>query len=235
MIPISNAYDFYADLPVDVRAAIDAVSRFEDLARGSRIMRKGEVSEKLYQVLDGEVKVSSISREGRETVLALIRRGGWVALSEAFSGLAAAADVTAMTAIRIRLVGKSDLQDLLRRHPSIAEGVIRVLSLRFSLLYHFTVDRSTLTLKERVVKTLYMQACSHGDPRGCVTISLVQEDLGKLLAAGRQALNRVLKELEREGLLQAGHGGIRLRDLEVLRQRYGSLIDVNEPMAVYSD
>lgn len=235
MIPITNAYDFHDPLPAEVRSAIDAASRFQDLPRGSRIMHKGEVMDQIHQVLDGEVKVSSTSREGRETVLALIRRGGWVALSEVFSCLPATADVTALTPIRVRSVDKSALLDLMRRHPSIAEGMLRVLSLRFSLLYHLSVDRSVLTLKERVVKTLYMQACSHGLPMGQVRLMQSQEELGKLLGAGRQALNRVLKELEREGLVTAGYGGIHLRGIEVLRERYGYLIDVDEPMAVYGD
>ncbi|WP_293389797.1 hypothetical protein [Nevskia sp.] len=43
MIPISNAYDFYAALYSKVRAAIDAASRFEPIARGTRSIWKGDV------------------------------------------------------------------------------------------------------------------------------------------------------------------------------------------------
>lgn len=235
MIPIHNAYDFYDVLPAEVRAAIEAASRFHEIPRGGRLMHKGDVTQQLHQVLHGEVKVSSTSREGRETVLALIRQGGWIALSEVFSGLPATADVTALVPIRVRSIDKPTVLDLMRRHPSIAEGMLRVLSLRFSLLYHFSVDRSVLTLKERVVKTLYMQACSHGLAAKDVTLTQSQEELGKLLSAGRQALNRVLKELEREGLVEAGYGGIRLLGLERLRERYAYLVDVSEPMVVYTD
>ena len=104
MIPIDNAYDFYDALPLEVRSAIDAASRFHELPRSGRVMHRGEVTQQLRQVLHGEVKVSSSSHEGRETILALIRRGGWIALSEMFSGLPATADVTATVPIRVRSI-----------------------------------------------------------------------------------------------------------------------------------
>ncbi|WP_293389590.1 Crp/Fnr family transcriptional regulator [Nevskia sp.] len=235
MIPLSAPHNFYDTLPPEARAAIDAASCYLDLCKGARVMAQGQPSDHLHQILSGEVKVSSTSREGRETVIALIRGGGWVSLSEIFSGLPANADVTALTPVRVRSLARTALLELMGRYPQIAEELLRVLSQRFSILYHFSVDRDVLTLKERVIKTLYMQALSHGLQSGEVTIALPQEELGKLLAGGRQALNRVLKELEREGLLEASYGGVRLLGLEVLRSRYGYLVDVDEPVAVYRD
>lgn len=235
MIPLSAPHDFYDTLPERVRSAIDAASRYQDLSKGSMVTRQGEPSDQIHQIVSGEVKVSSTGRDGRETVIALIRSGGWVSLSEIFSGLPGNADVTALTPVRIRSVSRSALLGLMRLHPEIAEELLRVLSQRFSILYHFSVDRSVLSLKERVVKTLYMQAFSHGAQRGDVMIGLSQEELGKHLATSRQALNRVLKELEREGLIEAAYGGTRLLSLEAIRAQYADLVDVDQPVAVYRD
>ncbi len=198
-------------------------------------MWQGEPSHHLHQVIFGEVKVSSVSRDGRETVVALIRDGGWVSLSEIFSGLPGNADVTALTPIRLRSVSRAALLVLMREHPTIAEELLRVLSQRFSILYHSSVDRSVLSLKERVIKALYIQAYSHGVPTGEVTIMLPQEELAKMLDAGRQALNRVLQELQREGLIESGYGAVRLLGLAAVQKTYGYLVDVGQPVAVYRD
>lgn len=235
MIPLPTPHDFYDAQPAAVRAAIDAASTFKDLPKGGRVMRQGEHSHHLHQVMAGEVKVSSLSRDGRETVVALIREGGWVSLSEIFSGLPGNADVTALTSVRLRSVCRAALLELMREYPTIAEELLRVLSQRFSILYHSSVDRSVLSLKERVIKALYIQAYSHGAPRGEVTISLPQEELAKMLDTGRQALNRVLQELQREGLIESGYAAVRLRGLDAVRQRYGYLVDVGQPVAVYRD
>ncbi len=235
MIPLSYPHDFYGAQPPCVRAAIDAASTFKDLRKGGRVMQQGETSHQLHQVMSGEVKVSSVSHDGRETVVALIRAGGWVSLSEIFSGLPGNADVTAITPVRLRSVSRSALLELMREHPTIAEELLRVLSQRFSILYHTSVDRSVLSLKERVIKVLYIQAYSRGAPTGEVTISLPQEELAKLLDAGRQALNRVLQELQREGLIESGYGAVRLLGLEAVQKKYGYLVDVGQPVAVYRD
>jgi len=235
MIPLQHPHDFYGVQPAAVRAAIDSASSFRDLPKGGQVTRQGELSHHLHQVVSGEVKVSSVSRDGRETVVALIRTGGWVSLSEIFSGLPGNADVTALTPVRIRSVAKPALLALMRDHPTIAEELLRVLSQRFSILYHASVDRSVLSLKERVIKALYIQACSHGALTGEVTISLPQEELAKMLDAGRQALNRVLQELQREGLIEAVYGAIRLLSLTEVENCYGYLIDVGQPVAVYPD
>lgn len=235
MIPLPQPHDFYGALPPSVQAAIDAASTYKDLPKGGRVMRQGEPSHHLHQVIAGEVKVSSLSHDGRETVVALIRDGGWVSLSEIFSGLPGNADVTALTPVRLRSVSRSALLELMREHPTIAEELLRVLSQRFSILYHTSVDRSVLSLKERVIKALYIQAYSHGAPTGEVTISLPQEELAKMLDAGRQALNRVLQELQREGLIESGYGAVRLLGLDAMRKKYGYLVDVGQPVAVYRD
>ena len=78
----------------------------------------------------------------------------------------------------------------------------RLPSLRFSAIYYVDIDRNALTLKERLLKTLYMLSFSHGkritDGQDIV-IKMSQEALSKPLMASRQNLNNALKEPEREG------------------------------------
>ena len=110
------------------------------------------------------------------------------------------------------------------------------MSLRFALMYYVEVDRNALTLKERVLKTLYMLSFSHGKRSGASTdivIEMSQEALSKLLGASRQNLNRALKELEREQLLAVGYGAIHLPGLEAIRQHYPYLVDVAQPAPAY--
>lgn len=237
MIPLRDLHNFYDALSPAIRAEIDAVSSFVDMRRGAVICGEGQPSLRLYQIVSGEVKVSSSSHDGREVVLAMIRRGDWISFSEMFSGMPANADIIALTPVRLRVINRSALRKLMTAHPEIAEQILRVMSLRISMLCRLVIDRAALALKERVAKTLYLQAFSHGlsatDER--VLISLSQEELAKLLGTSRQNLNKVLKELEREGLLQLSYGGVCLMGLEPIRRRYGYLVDVDQPAAVYPD
>lgn len=237
MIPLRDLHNFYDALSPAIRAQIDAVSSFVDMARGAVICGEGQLSSRLYQIVSGEVKVSSSSHDGREVVLAMIRRGDWVSFSEMFSGLPANADIIAITPVRLRVIHRTALHKLMKAYPEISEQILRVMSLRISMLCRLVIDRDALPLKERVAKTLYLQAFSHGlnatDQH--LLISLSQEELAKLLGTSRQNLNKVLKELEREGMLQLSYGGVCLMGLEPIQRRYAHLVNVDQPVAVYPD
>ncbi|MCK9285328.1 MAG: Crp/Fnr family transcriptional regulator [Rhodocyclaceae bacterium] len=238
MIPINNMHNFSDALPPGVQEEIDAISNFRNVPQGGMIFRAGGACTELVQIRAGEAKVSSCNREGREAVAALIRPGDWIGVSEIFSGLPTMSDVLALSPVKLRAIGKRDFEALIDRHPVLARHLLRLLSLRFSAIYYMDVDRSVLTLKERVLKTLYMLSFSHGKTAGDedgILIALSQAELGKLLAASRQNLNRVLKGLEQERLLTVRYGGVRLHGLEAIRQRYGYLVNVDQPAPVYGE
>jgi len=236
MIPISNMHNFFDALPSGVQAEIDAISTFRNVLTSSTILRAGHSCAEFYQICEGDVKVSSCNREGKEAVTSLIRAGDWIGVSEIFSGLPAMADVVALSPLRLRTINKREFEALMDRYPVIGRQLLRLLALRFSAIYYLDIDRSVLSLKERVLKTLYMLCFSHGkvvSNSSDILIEQSQEELSKLLVASRQNLNKVLKELEREGLLKISYGSVCLHGLEPIRQHYGYLVNVSQPAPVY--
>lgn len=236
MIPVSDMHNFFDGLPPEVQAAFDAVSRFRQVAAGETIVRAGKVCGEVYQLHAGKAKSSTCDREGRETVTSHFRDGDWICVSELFTGLPAIADVVALTPVHLRTVRQRDFESLMDRFPIIARHLLRVLSLRFSFIYHQGSDRNTLSLKERLIKTLYMLSFSQGKKIAGsdeILIHITQDELGKLLGASRQNLNRALKALAGENLLDSGYGSIRLHGLNAIAQRYGYLINVDQPAPIY--
>lgn len=233
-------HNFSAELPTEVLDAIDNSSTYRTITAGTTIVRSGDICGELYQICSGEARYCSVDAQGRETVAAFVKEGDWIGLSELFTGLPAMSDVEATLNVRLRVIRKPDFDLLIDQHPVIARQLLRLLSLRFSAMYYLNVDRTALTLKERAIKTLYTLSFSHGkhnqNPKDDdILIELSQEELGKVLAVSRQNLNRVLKELEREGLLSLSYGAIRLRGLKGIINHYSHLVDVNQPIPVYSD
>lgn len=146
-----------------------------------------------------------------------MKSGDWIGLSELFTALPAMSDVIALSPVRLRTIRQRDFEALMNRHPAIARQLLRLLSLRFSVMYYLDIDRNALTLKERLLKTLYVLSFSHGkriNDSQNIVIEMSQDDLNKVLVASRQNLNKVRKELEREGLLKVNYGSICLPGLE---------------------
>ena len=58
-----------------------------------------------------------------------------------------------------------------------------------------------------------------GGPEGIdISLRLPQEDLAQLLGVSRQRINQELKSLERQGVLSARYGRIRISDLATLER-----------------
>jgi CRP-like cAMP-binding protein len=227
MQPVFNLHNFYDGLPLSVRAEFDNVSRYRNLEEGAVVVRTGDRRESLHQLLEGQVKYCSYDRAGRETVSAMMKPGDWIGLSEVFAGIPALVDAIATTPARLRTIARSDFEALLDRHPIIARELLRLFSLRFSIMYRTAQDHHQLTLEERLVKLLHLLSfeAGAGERSGQgVVIRASQEDLAKMLAASRQTLNRLLRQLEKDGLVQLGYRSIILPDLHRIERKYVHLL-----------
>lgn len=231
MLPVFDLHNFYDGLPADVRAQFDRVSRYGNVRAGTVVVRTGDRRESLHQIVEGQVKYCSYDRSGRESVSATMKPGDWIGLSEIFAGIPALVDAVAITPARLRTVTKPDFEALIDRHPVIARKLLRLFSLRFSIMYRTAQDQHQLSLNERLLKLLHMLSFEEDaqEPGGAAVIRISQEDLAKMLAASRQTLNRLLRQFEREGLLELGYRSIRLADPRRLERDYGLVLGIGEP------
>lgn len=221
MIPAFDIHNFFDDLPAEIQNEFERVSKYRTVASGTTLVRIGEKRAYVHQLIQGEVKYCSYDSQGRETVTARMRCGDWIGLSEICTGEPAMANVVAMSNIHLRTIAGSDFEKLLDRHPVIARKLLRLFVMRFNLVYRLSQDRNELTLKQRLIKMLFALSREHP------VIRMSQEDLGKLLAASRQAMNGLLKELEREGVLALGYRSIRVLGHAPLDREYVHLFDDN--------
>lgn len=231
MTAIRNLHNFLDGLPDDARAAIDAVSRYRELAADERLMRAGVLPQELYQIESGRVKYSTWDSKGRESVLIYMSAGDWVGLSEGFTHLPTHWTVIAMSPVRVRVIRWKDFEPLLDRYPALARQLLKLFALRFSLHRLFGLDHSELSLKERLIKMLYFLSLAHdkaASDREPIVMKLSQEELCKVVGASRQKLNPALKALEREQLLEVQFGGVRLLSREAIVQRYGYLLNIQQ-------
>jgi CRP-like cAMP-binding protein len=222
MVPINHTNHFFGELPPELHAAFDNISQERTAAAGEALLRTGGQCSQLYQLRSGKVEYRTSDGRGGETVAATMNAGDWIGLGEVFSGLPAMADVVAVTPVRLRIILQRDFEALVERHPVLAARLLRLFSLNLSSVYQQARDRNALPLKERLLRTLYMLAFSHGKTlpqQPGILIEMPQEELSRHLAAARQTLNRQLKALEREGLIRVNYGSITVLGLHRLAER----------------
>ncbi len=102
------------------------MSKVENMAAGSVVIRQGDVARDIYVVIDGTLQVW-VDRGGERKTLSTLARGG--VMGEAgYFGQRRTANVESVTAVRLLRFDSQDLERLRLRYPRIAAIIFRNLN-----------------------------------------------------------------------------------------------------------
>jgi len=197
-------------------AQLDSIRKFifERVAeRGDIILLEGELSEALYFVASGVVKVFKTSAEGKEQILNIIRPGESFNDVPIFDSGPNPASAQAMGPVALYGITKSDLEAIVRDHPQVALNVNRVLASRVRDLVSLVEDLSFRHVTGRVAKILLEHAGDGKGPRPRLT----QQDMAAMAGTVREVVGRSLKALEEEGAIRLDRHRIVITDKKALK------------------
>ena len=187
------------------------------------IVTKGEPGDGLYVLLSGCVSVTSVAVSGETTAFRLLGPGevfGEIALLD---GCPRSATVTAMGPCKTAFIPQAAFQGLLLEYPVIALELLSLLSRRIRALSERVEDRAFFPIKTRLAKTIVGLADKHGAPLvgGGVRIPLPlsQRELGRLVDATRESVNKQLRSWTTDGVLRHHRSKLDVFDLDMLRSQ----------------
>lgn len=122
---------FFSDLPNNVLGAIARYCRREHYARDELVFAKGDLSDRMYIIESGQVKVIS-ERSGLEQVLAYLNPGNFFGETALLTGEPRNASVRVVIDSDLISLGRHELTELIQEYPSIAVEISRELSRRLT-------------------------------------------------------------------------------------------------------
>ncbi len=185
------------------------------------IFNKGDLGESFYAILSGRVGISTISEDGREILLNILDPGqvfGEIALLD---GKERTASAIAMQTTKLLTVGRKDFMPFLAQHPKLCIRLMTVLCERLRWTSDIIEDTMFLDIPHRLAKRLMTLAEDYGTSTSFglkLDIRLSQEDLGHMLGATRESINKGLKALQLRGAILYHQGHLVISDLHALRQ-----------------
>ena len=167
---------------------------------GQSIFSRGDTGKDIYLVLDGRVRLSVLSSEGRELSFTHASRDDVFGEIAALDGGPRTADATAVTAVKTMTLSHTAVTRLLETSPEFAQAAISFLCNRIRetdlQLEGVALHRIEVRLARFLLGMLRQR---HGpDVSGRVTIDLgmSQGELALLLGASRPKVNAALMLLE---------------------------------------
>lgn len=204
----------FAPLNPAERAALAARMRSRHFAKNEVIFHRDDPAAHVYLIATGTVKVSVPEEGGQEVVVALARGGDVFGEISLFDEGPRSATVTALTETTVFTLPNQEFTQALERNPQAMRALLAMLAKRIRHSTGHIEDLVFLDLPGRVAKCLVDQSELVGEG----IVRLTQEDVAGFVGATRVAVNRVLVELERRGLLRLGRGQVEILDRAALKR-----------------
>jgi CRP-like cAMP-binding protein len=170
-------------------------------------------------VVDGMVKMSVVSPNGRTSTLTGLTAGAWFGEGSVLRSATWDFDGVAMRDTHIALVPRETFLWLLDESPGFARFVIGQLNERLAQFLAVVEAERLEAAETRVARCLAWLFNPVLYPNVGLRLELTQQELGYLSGVPRQRVNRALRLMEEAGLLEVKYGAVRVLDLQGL-QRY---------------
>lgn len=205
-------------LPGDDLDALAALARVRELAAGALAGGEGRSQDKVWLVLRGCLRVSSVSDAGREFVHEMLGPGSLYGLGNVLRGSVQQAHAHAAGPASVAAIDGAALLRLLAERPRLWLPLTALLQRRLSDMLALLDGQSAAPLHRRIARRLLAQlvTCGKVFSGESVVLRLNQSDLAAMLGASRSRVNAVLREMEGKGLLRLRYRGIELPDRSAL-------------------
>ncbi|ANI91326.1 MAG TPA: Crp/Fnr family transcriptional regulator [Dietzia timorensis] len=218
---LSRAGIFQGVDPAAVKALRDDLSPAE-FSRGETIIREGEPGETLYIIIDGKVKLSRKSPDGRENLLSVLGPSDMFGELSIFDPGPRTSSAICVTDVKVESMNRTALRRWISERPEIADQLLRVLARRLRRTNNNLADLIFTDVPGRVAKALLQLAQRFGQKEGTairVTHDLTQEEIAQLVGASRETVNKALAEFAHRGWLRLEGKSVIISDPERLARR----------------
>lgn len=216
--------EFMARLDPGDRDALVRLGRRRRWPPGSSLFLEGESCSTVIIVVEGRVKVFSLTEHGEEIVLAVRGPGALLGEFSAVDGEPRSASVTALEPVSALVVPIAAFIEYLRAHGPAGIALLQMVTAKLRDADRKRVEFAAYDIAARVSRRLLELAERFGEPEGegvRISVALTQDELAGWVGASREAVAKALRVLRSRGLVRTGRRSMTVLDLDGLRRRAG--------------
>jgi CRP-like cAMP-binding protein len=192
--------------------------------RGEVIFHQGDPGDALHIVARGRVKIVLTSPEGDEAIVATVRPGDFFGELTLIDGAPRSATATAVDPVETLVLERGRFRQLLAANEVLRDNLEVSLAAEVRRMNEHVEELHFLDLEGRIAAHL-ARLVQREQPgaRGAVELAFdySQGDLAAMIGGARQSVNRVLRGLEREGLVRIEGNRLFISDVAALEARAG--------------
>lgn len=214
----------FREAPESTLARLAAAVERLHLARGDELFHSGDLSQGLYVLLKGQIKVYARSDNGQEKVIEVVSApaclGGSLILADVVGQggtvIRHVSHASALSEAQVLLLPRSALLVELQAEPRLAVRLLAEVSGRFNRLVR-DIEAVTLhSAAQRVVSYLLRTSPQAATSACTVSLPASKGTIASLLSVTPEHFSRILHDLQARGLISVNRREIVIPDVERL-------------------
>ena len=178
-----------------------------EYARGASIFTQGDPCEDVLYIQAGGVKLSVLSKTGREAVVAMLGPGDFFGEGCLAGQTVRMGSATALTPSVILLVGKEKMVKLLHKQHEMSDRFIAHMLSRNIRIEEDLIDQLFNSSEKRLARTLLLLArYGKQDKPSRVVPKVSQATLAEMVGTTRSRVNFFMKKFQRLGFIDYSDG-----------------------------
>ncbi len=180
--------------------------------RKHRVFSQGEVADAAFYIQEGQVKLTVISQQGKEAVVALLERGAFFGESCLAGQMVRMVTATVLEDSRIERIDKDAMIRLLQETPTFTEVFLTHLLSRNMRIQEDLVDQLFNPSEKRLARVLLLLAhCVNESTPETVIPKISQETLAEMIGTTRSRVSFFMNKFRKLRCIDYNHDGLQVR------------------------
>ena len=191
--------------------------------KGQMILLEESMGETFFIITQGAVKVTRLSADGREVILAILGESDFFGEMSLLDGEGRSANIVANEDAKVLTLSRNDFLDCLESYPKIAIALLEELATRLRKSDQQIESLSLSDSEHRIGITLIRLAAELGTiKQGDVTVKNLpyQQDIANMAGTSRETVSRTLKLLEDKKLVRRENRNLTIYNYDTFRQAF---------------
>ena len=210
----------FSTFPADMLVELANQAQLREYPEKTIIFEKGDPGCEMFAILQGRVKISSFSEDGKEVIFAILESGDFFGETSLLDGLPRSASCLTIEASQMITLERNSFIPFLEKHPELAIHLLSLLSQRLRSADEQMEGVSFFPLAARLARKLLLLAADHGDVVGDkieISMNISQHELANMVFVSRESVNKQLGQWVKEGLISLSQRLIVIEDKKGLQ------------------
>ena len=224
-IELLQSVSIFWDLDEDELGHIADKMVLKHFENGNYIFLEDSEGEQCFFVLEGSVKVTRLSKDGREVILAMLNEGDFFGEMSLLDGESRSANVIALEKTKVLTLDRNDFIEVVNDYPQIAVQLLKELARRLRKSDRQIASLSLSDAEKRIALCIIRFADEQGviqNGRVSIPKTPIQQDIANMAGTSRETVSRALGLLEKEDLIERNGRELMILDYKKFIKEFDS-------------